>query len=226
LLFALALFAALGVWQVKRLHWKHDLIARVNARVHAAPTALPADTRLTSTRPGALDYLRVKVSGTYSAGQTALVRAATDLGTGYWTMTALHMADGRTIWINRGFLPAGTTVAEASKTTPPGRVEVTGLVRPSEPGGSLLQSNRPQEDRWYSRDLAALSQAKHTGSAAPVFIDAQTETASTPATAKPAPVPGLTVVHFPDNHLQYALTWFAMAALSAVGIGVVWRRRA
>ncbi|MCJ2179148.1 SURF1 family protein [Novosphingobium album (ex Hu et al. 2023)] len=226
MLFALAAFVALGVWQVKRLHWKHDLIARVDARVHAAPAALPPTARLASAAPGTLDYLRVKVTGTYAASQTALVRAATDLGTGYWAMTPLHMTDGRTVWINRGFLPAGTTVPQASKTTPSDFVSVTGLVRPTEPGGSLLQSNRPQDDRWYSRDLAALSQARHTGPAAPVFIDAQTETASAPASGKPAPVPGLTVIQFPDNHLQYALTWFAMALLSAVGIGVVWRRRA
>lgn len=226
MLFALAAFVALGLWQVQRLHWKHDLIARVDARVHAAPAPLPSTLRLASAAPGTLDYLRVKVSGTYSGPQTALVRAATDLGTGYWAMTPLRMSDGRTVWINRGFLPAGTTAAQAGKTAPAGPVSITGLVRPSEPGGSLLQSNRPQEDRWYSRDLAALSQAKHAGPAAPVFIDAQTETASSPAAGHPAPVPGLTVIHFPDNHLQYALTWFAMAVLSAVGIGVVWHRRA
>ncbi|MCJ2185630.1 SURF1 family protein [Novosphingobium beihaiensis] len=226
MLFALIAFVALGVWQVKRLHWKHDLIARVNARVHAAPATLPSARRLASAPAHALDYMRVKVSGTYAAPQTALVRAATELGTGYWAMTPLHIADGRTVWINRGFLPAGTTVFEAARTTPPGPVTVTGFVRASEPGGSLLQSNRPQDDRWYSRDVAALSKAKRSGPAAPVFIDAQTENAARHAAGKPAPVPGLTVIHFPDNHLQYALTWFAMAALSLVAIGVVWRRRA
>ncbi|MEJ2408299.1 MAG: SURF1 family protein [Novosphingobium sp.] len=226
MLFALAAFVALGVWQVKRLHWKHDLIARVNARVHAVPAPLPSARRLASAPAHALSYTRVKVSGTYAGPQTALVRAATELGTGYWAMTPLHIADGRTVWINRGFLPAGTSVARAASTVPAGPVSVTGLVRASEPGGSLLQSNRPQDDRWYSRDVAALSRAKQAGPAAPVFIDAQTETAAAPAAGKPAPVPGLTVIHFPDNHLQYALTWFAMAALSLVAIGVVWHRRA
>ena len=225
MLFALAAFVALGVWQIQRMHWKHDLIARVNARVHAAPVPLPPHSQLVSAPPHSLDYLRVKLSGTYDGARTALTRAATDLGTGYWTMTPLRLDDGRTIWVNRGFLPAGTTAVQAGKAAPSGPVTVIGLLRPSEPGGSLLQSNRPQDDRWYSRDLAALSTAKGTGPAAPMFVDAQQETASATGSAL-TPVAGLTVIHFPDNHLQYALTWFAMAVLSAVGIGLVWRRKA
>lgn len=205
------------------MHWKHDLIARVNARVHAAPIELPPTSRLTSAAPGALDYLRVRLSGNYSPSQTALVRAATELGTGYWAMTPLRLADGRTVWINRGFVPAGTALPAVREGVPAGQVHIVGLLRASEPGGSLLQSNRPREDRWYSRDVAALSQAKGAGATPPVFVDVQREDGSRPAGGK-APVPGLTVIRFPDSHLSYALTWFAMAVLSAVGIGLVWRR--
>ena len=212
----------LGVWQVQRMHWKHDLIARVDARLHAAPVETPSRKRLMAQPPGAFDYLRVKLSGTYAGSHTALVRAATELGTGYWTMTPMHLDDGRTVWVNRGFVPSGTTAARAGKATPSGTVAVVGLVRSSEPGGSLLQSNRPQDDRWYSRDVAALSKARHVTDAAPVFVDAQTETATSPSGIF-KPVPGLTVIRFPDNHLQYALTWFAMALLSLVGMGLVWR---
>ncbi|HKT85310.1 MAG TPA: SURF1 family protein [Novosphingobium sp.] len=223
LFLALAAFIALGAWQVRRMHWKHDLIARVNARVHAAPVTLPPDAHLTAAVPGAFDYLRVRLSGVYRPSQTALARASTDLGTGYWTMTPLLMGDGRTIWVNRGFVAAGTTRDAASASVPQGKAEVVGLLRSAEPGGSLLQSNRPREDRWYSRDLAALSKAKGTGRTAPVFVDAQRESAARPAPGA-SPVPGLTVVHFPDNHLQYALTWFALSGLTAFGIGLVWRR--
>lgn len=205
------------------MHWKHDLIARVDARVHAAPVGLPADARLASAPPGAFDYLRVRAAGVYAGSQTALVRAATDLGTGFWAMTPMRLGDGRTIWVNRGFVPAGTTAGKAGAGAPGGKVAVIGLLRSSEPGGSLLQSNRPKEDRWYSRDLAALSRAKGTGPTMTVFIDAQKEDARQPQGGV-NPVPGLTVIHFPDNHLSYALTWFALAALSAAGIALVWRR--
>jgi len=227
LLLAFAMFAALGVWQVQRMHWKHALIARVEARVHAAPVAVPDDARLNdagATGEGTrdLDYLRVRISGSYEAGATSLVRAATELGTGYWTMTPIRTAEGRQVWINRGFVPAGTRREAAAATTPPGPVEVTGLLRPTEPGGSVLQSNQPAADRWYSRDVKALALVRGIGAVAPAFIDAQVEQGAPVEGLRP--VPGLTQVHFPDSHLSYALTWFAMAAMSVMALIFVWRR--
>lgn len=229
LLAAIAVFAVLGVWQVQRLHWKHALIARVEARVHAAPVDLPGDARLSGAGGHDLEYLRVRLSGVYQGKATALVRAATDLGTGYWTMTPLRLdadgtGDARQVWINRGFVPEGTSRATAAASTPEGRVEVTGLLRSSEPGGSLLQANRPQDDRWYSRDVAALAAARKVGAVVPAFVDVQVETAALPTASAVKPVAGLTQVHFPDNHLMYALTWFAMALLSAGALAYIWRR--
>lgn len=220
---ALASFLALGGWQVQRLSWKQELIARVEARVHATPVGLPEDLHLASVESDTLEYLRVSVEGVYAAPHTVLVRAATELGTGYWALTPLRLWDGRLIWVNRGFVPAGTTTDAARASVPEGTSEVIGLLRSSEPGGSLLQSNRPGDDRWYSRDIAALSVARKTGPAAPVFIDAQQERALSPK-GSVTPVPGLTVVSFPNNHLGYALTWFVLAGLSAAGIYLVWRR--
>ena len=226
---ALVAFAALGVWQVQRLHWKHALIARVDARIHAAPVALPADAALANAsvadpRTRDLEYLRVKLSGVYQGSATALVRAATDLGTGYWTMTPLRMDDGRQVWINRGFVPEGTSPAAAAATAPETRVAVSGLLRFTEPGGSLLQANRPQDDRWYSRDVAGLAAARRLGAVVPAFVDVQVEQAAQIPASAVKPVPGLTQVHFPDNHLMYALTWFALAGLSAFGLVYIWRR--
>lgn len=224
LLTAMVIFAALGVWQVQRLHWKHALIASVEARVHAAPGALPPDARIAGAKAGGLEYLRVGLSGVYEGRATALVRAATDLGTGYWTMTPLRLDTGRQVWINRGFVPEGTTVAVAASSTPHGPVMVTGLLRASEPGGSLLQANRPQDDRWYGRDVAGLAKARGIGAVAPAFVDVQVEQGAAPANAPVKPVAGLTQIHFPDNHLMYALTWFVLAVLSAGALVFLWRR--
>ncbi|GGD63432.1 SURF1-like protein [Croceicoccus mobilis] len=220
LLLACAGFVALGVWQVQRLHWKHDLIARVDARVAASPVALPSDRVLAADD---FEYLRVRAAGRFEPEAAALVRAATGLGTGYWTMVPMRAEDGRQIWINRGFVPAGTTVGEASAAVPTGLVMVTGLLRKPEPGGSLLQSNRPADDRWYSRDVAALAQDRGIGAVVPAFIDAQAEAGGANSGEGAQPVPGLTVINFPDNHLSYALTWFALAVLSLVAIWLLWR---
>ncbi len=221
---ALCVFVALGLWQVQRLHWKHALIAQVDARIHAAPVAVPPDAALAGEGAKTMAYLRVRAAGRYEGRASALVRAATGLGTGYWAMTPLRTAGDRLVWINRGFVPAGTPLAAVVASTPAGAVTVTGLLRADEPGGSLLQANRPADDRWYARDLSALAASRRIGSVAPAFIDAQVEISASPVPSGLQPVPGLTQVHFPDNHLMYALTWFALAGLSAFGVVVIWRK--
>jgi surfeit locus 1 family protein len=95
-------------------------------------------------------------------------------------------------------------------------VLVTGLLRISEPHGGFLRRNDPKSSRWYSRDVAAIA-AVHGLSptlTAPYFIDAD-------ATPNPGglPVGGLTVIAFPNSHLVYALTWYGLALLVAVGVG-------
>lgn len=208
-LLAAALFA-LGTWQVQRLGWKRDLIARVDQRVHAAPVPAPARADWDKVNAGDDEYRRVTVAGTLANDQETLVYASTALGPGYWVMTPLTLADGTDILINRGFVPIErrdpTTRREGQ---PAGPVEITGLVRMTEPKGSLLQSNDVAADRWYSRDVAAIAQKRGVDAVAPYFIDAD-------ATANPGglPIGGLTVIHFPNNHLVYAITWYGLAAMA------------
>lgn len=124
---------------------------------------------------------------------------------------------------------AGGGTATAAGTTatagPPAETDasrVIGLLRLDEPGGSLLQDNVPGDGRWYSRDLQAIAAARDLDDrpVAPYFIDAQASTLAADRTRTEAgteawPRPGLTVLRFSNNHLQYALTWFAMAAGAA-----------
>ncbi|WP_145071877.1 MULTISPECIES: SURF1 family protein [Sphingobium] len=194
-------FGALGVWQVHRLAWKRDLIARVDARVHAAPVAAPA------MASAADEYRRVAVQGHFLHDRAALVQASTVRGSGYWVMTPLMTDRGFAVIVNRGFVPPE---AKASYEQPRGRVALTGLLRLSEPGGGFLRANDPGADRWYSRDVAAIAAKRGLRPVANYFIDAQ-------ASPSPyaLPVGGLTVVRFPNSHLSYAITWFALAIMSA-----------
>lgn len=203
------LFAALGVWQVERLSWKLDLIARVDARVHAPPEPLQSiDAR-------DAEYRHVRVAGTFLHDKETLVEALTELGPGYWVLTPLRTADG-TILINRGFIPS----TRPAHTQPSGRVTVTGLVRLTEPHGRFLRANKPAENRWYSRDVEAIAAARGIGPVTPFFIDAD---AGGDPTA--LPVGGLTVVSFRNAHLVYALTWLGLAGLCLAGL-VLLRREA
>lgn len=218
LLFALALgFAALGVWQVRRLAWKEALIARVDAGTKAPPVDAAA---IPPASARALEYRAVRLRGVYDPTGLALVACASDLGSGYWVLAPLRLADGRLVYVNRGFLPVGSKAEEARRALPTGPVVVTGLLRLSEPGGAWLRANRPDEARWYSRDIAAIAAQGRVRAQDGFFVDAREES---PRSAN-APVPGLTVIRFANNHLVYALTWFALALLSVGAMVVLWRK--
>ena len=198
---------ALGVWQVQRRAWKLDLIHRVETRVHAPPAMPPEKARWPHIDAAHDEYRHVRVNGAFLPVRPALVQAVTDLGGGYWVIAPLRMADGSVVLVNRGFVPSDRRADAAAP--PSGPAEVTGLLRLSEPGGGFLRNNDPAADRWYSRDVAAIAAARGVTDVAPFFIDAD-------RTGAPGePVGGLTVLHFPNNHLLYALTWFAMALLLA-----------
>ncbi|HTG38145.1 SURF1 family protein [Sphingomonas sp.] len=202
----IGVFVALGVWQLDRRAWKLDLIERVEARLAAPPGAPPL---------GAVgrddEYKRVMVCGRYLTGHDTYVQAVTELGGGFWVLTPLDSDVGR-ILVNRGFV---TPDRRGQVPPPQGPVAVTGLLRLSEPGGGFLRANDPKGERWYSRDVAAISAARGLGAVAPWFLDAGANGAEWPRG-------GLTVVRFRNQHLQYALTWFAMAALLAF---LAWRVR-
>lgn len=209
------LFIALGIWQVERRAWKHALIAAVDARVHAAPVAPPGPAQWPAITREQDAYRRVAATGRFLQGRDTLVRATTDLGAGYWVLTPFE-SNGSIILVNRGFVPPERRDSVMPART--GSVTVTGLLRITEPGGGFLRSNDPSAGRWYSRDVAAIANARHLGRTAPYFIDADTA-----MNAPGAPVGGLTVISFPDNHLGYALTWFVLAALSLCGGWVILR---
>jgi surfeit locus 1 family protein len=209
-------FVALGVWQLQRMQWKRDLIARVEARVDASPVAMPRRARWPGVDAASDEYRRVQVTGTYLSGAEARTQAVTDLGAGSWVLTALRSDAGEIVFVNRGFVPAGVQPGMA----PPGRVTVTGLLRLPEPGGGFLRSNDASADRWYSRDVDAIARSRGlpVDAVAPIFIDAEAGNSSAAW-----PRAGMTVVRFRDPRLSYALTWFALAALTAWAGLRLWR---
>ena len=217
LLFA-TLFAgliALGSWQVQRRAWKLDLIERVEARVHAPPGAPPARADWASVSAARDEYRHVRLSGRYLAGHDTYTQAVTELGPGYWLLSPLRTDAGEIVLVNRGF------VRERKAPPPSPAGEVTGLLRLSEPGGGFLRKNEPAQERWHSRDVAAIAMARGLAGepVAPYFVDAD-RAKGTGVDPAQEPVGGLTVIKFPNSHLVYALTWFGLALMVA---GAAWR---
>jgi surfeit locus 1 family protein len=214
---AVLVLMALGTWQLYRLRWKLDLIATVDARVHAAPIAPPAPSVWPAVTADADQYLHVTARGTYDNARETFVQAVTEDGAGYWLLTPFRTDAGFTVLVNRGFVPSDLRdPATRAAGEIEGSTQVTGLLRVTEPGGAFLRHNDPAADRWFSRDVGAIAAKRGLdGLVAPYFIDAD----KSPVPGG-FPVGGLTVVAFPNSHLVYALTWYAMG-LGLAG-GLVW----
>lgn len=215
------LFAGLGKWQVERRAWKLALIEMVDERVHAPASPAPPPSSWPGISAERDAYRHVTASGRLLNDRETLVQAVTDQGAGYWVVTPLQTASGHVILVNRGYVPPERADrGRRAQALPTGFIRITGLLRVSEPGGRFLRANQPMEDRWYSRDVAAIAQARGLTAVAPFFIDAD-------ATPNPGgwPLGGLTIVSFSNNHLVYALTWFSLSLLCAYVLVNVVRRR-
>jgi surfeit locus 1 family protein len=212
LLGCVALFLSLGCWQLQRLVWKRDLIARVGLRVDAPAVAAPAPDSWASVTMEHDAYRHITAHGIFLNNQETLVAASTVHGVGYWVVTPLKADAGFIVFVNRGFVPPERRYrqqrADSEETE---GANVTGLLRMTEPNGRFFRHNDPASGRWYSRDVVALAASHNLSNVAPYFIDAD-------ATPNPSgfPIGGLTEISFPNNHLVYALTWFCMGLMAVI----------
>lgn len=220
---ALAVLIGLGVWQLQRLQWKEGLIAEIGARVHAEPISL--DDAVARARAGEdVSYLRVRVDGKFDNGKERYLFALSDGAPGWHVITPLTTQDEEVVLIDRGFVPAAfrdpssRTQGELNDA-----VTITGLARPPETQGLFIPDNEIEQDRWFWRDLSAMARSMFGGGAgtkdvAPFFLEA--ERSDIPGGW---PLGGQTRLDLPNNHLQYAITWFALA-LCLVVIYVIYLR--
>jgi surfeit locus 1 family protein len=204
----LPILIGLGVWQLQRLHWKEGLLAALDRNMHARPVSLN-DSGIVIEEPET-QYLRVAVRGHFlHAKETYLFGSDTAGSAGYHVITPLETDDHRIFLIDRGYVPsAQLSPATRAAGQVGGERHVVGLLRwPSAPG---LFTPRPDPTHrvWYARDPVAMAKADGLGLAQPAIIDAD-------ATPNPGGWPrgGQTIVDIPNNHLSYALTWFALAAV-------------
>jgi surfeit locus 1 family protein len=208
---AFVVLLGLGTWQVQRLHWKEALIAERAARLTAPPEALPAQ----SDDWRAWDFRRVTVSGTFRHDAEQLFGATAIEGRlGHHLLTPLMRPDGAAVLVDRGWVPADRAHPAARREGQlEGQVSVTGIARyrGSDRPSWFLPDNEPEQGLWFSYDLAALEAAIGL-ELLPVVVEAD-------ATPNPGGLPlgGQTRTELPNNHLQYAITWYGLAA-ALVGV--------
>ncbi len=208
---ALVVLLGLGTWQLQRLAWKTDLIAYREAQLAAPPITLPTELGDAGGTLAARDYRRVTVTGAFLHDREIYLAASRRGRVGFAIITPLRRTGGATVLVNRGWVPA--TAREAARRAQgqvAGEVTVEGIVRPAARQGWLTPDNDSAKNYWFWLDLAAM--AEFAGVDAPRLI----------VEAGPAPIPGgLQIgkrarVDLPNDHLGYALTWYALAAALAV----------
>jgi surfeit locus 1 family protein len=217
---ALVILLGLGTWQVERLAWKTKLIDTIAQRMSASPRPI------TGTQFGAVtEYERVKVEGRFLNDRELHMLARSRKGNeiGYQVLTPFEVAGGGMVFVNRGFVPSGR---RDPATRPEGQINgtttVTGIARfPKAPLLTwVIPKNRPEDDFWIWADLPRMAEAAGVGTVAPFTIEA--DAGQSPGGL---PIGGQTLLKFPNDHLQYALTWYALAVALIVMFIVHHRRR-
>lgn len=220
-LVAFVILLALGTWQVQRLHWKEAILHTIDQRMHAAPVPL-AEVEARFASSGDVDYVPVTVRGTFVHAGERHFFSTWEGASGFDVYTPLRLEDGRYILVNRGFVPyALKDAAKRAAGQVEGEVTITGLARnplPEKPS-SMIPDNDPAKNIFYWKDrdtMAATAGLPEGYRLVPIFIDAD-------KTPNPGglPVGGVTLIDLPNNHLQYAVTWYGLAAALA-GVLLVW----
>lgn len=223
-LIALAILLGLGTWQIERKSWKENLIARIVAESKADPVAPPAAA---AWDPATGEFRHVRVRGHFLNDKETLVHGLAPGETpgralqGYYVITPFARDDGGTVLVNRGFVPTELKAkADRQDGLIEGETSVTGILRASEPRGMFVPAPDPVKNEWFNRDVPGIASARGLADVAPYLIEADAVPGQTTW-----PRGGQLRVDLPNNHLQYAFTWFGIAACLVGVFGVfAWRR--
>lgn len=194
-----AILVALGVWQLQRHEWKQAVLEQIETRIAADPVPLPADPD-----PEAARYLPVKVAGRLGARTLRVLVSTEELGPGYRIVAPL-LTGRRVILADLGFLPL-----EADPALPEAAVTIEGNLH--WPRELDAWTPDPDGDLWFARSVPEM--AEELGTEELMVVARTVEGADLPVTPLPVGTRGI-----PDNHMEYAITWFSLALVWAVMSG-------
>lgn len=205
-----AVLISLGLWQMQRLSWKEAILADISARISAAPQAIPESPDQVADK-----YLPVVTKGVITGDEIHVLVSQKQVGAGYRIISAFENNDGRRMMVDRGFVK----VDQKQSARPIGQAEVIGNLHwPQETGGSIPEPDLKAEI-WFARDVTAMADFLN---AEPILIVARsTSLSDDPVEPLPVDTAGI-----PNDHLQYALTWFSLAAIWVImTLTFLWRAR-
>jgi len=228
-----ALLVGLGVWQLQRRVEKHALIAALTERLAGVPGSLPLPLQWSTLAPDRDEFRRVSFAATYQAAPDAMVYSSGSAvredisGPGTWAFMPARLPTGETVVINAGFVQntmqdRGQQDRAVTRLVTGEPVMLSGYIRFPEAAGVLTPPENLAKRLWFTRDHLAMARALGWGGdgrpVAPFYVDLEQ-----PVPASGIPKPGPLQVHLKDDHLQYAITWFALAGAVVIAFAV-WLR--
>jgi len=208
---ALVVLLGLGTWQLERKAWKEALIVTLDRRLNDAPITLPPPYEWTGMTPENSEFTRVRLSLEFPKTGDALVYTSGSAirddvkGAGYFVFSPARLPNGQQVVVNRGFVPNRSYPVAA------GTADIVGALRWPEAGSAFVADHDAAGDVWMVRDPAAMAQQKGWGAVAPFYVEQE---APMPPGGLPHPAP--LKVQLRNDHLQYAVTWYGLAAVLVV----------
>ena len=222
-LMALATFIGLGTWQLDRKAWKEALIATLTERTSAPPVDLMASSDWSAFTQTGDEFRRVRLKAEFLPGREAVVYTSGSAlrpdvkGPGYFVFAPARTAAGAVVVVNRGFTPDRQGPADRH-ARPSGAIEMVGALRWPESEGWFVRPYDAGADLWFVRDHLGMAIQDGWGRVAPFYIELES-----PPPLGGLPRPGPITVKLRNEHLQYAITWFALA-LVTVAMFAFWLR--
>ena len=210
----------LGIWQMERREWKRDILHRIEVNQAAAPLTLDD---LLGGDPLRHEYGRVKLSGTFlNDKEFYLAARSLKNKVGLQVVTPVSTDDGRIVLFDRGWIPQEQKEpARRAQGQPAGKVELTGIVRRNQERRQFAPENAPDRNVWFHVDVPLMRSM--AGGKPDPRLDAFFLEADAAANPGGVPVGGQTRLDIPNDHLQYAITWFLIAlALAGVYLAYHW----
>ncbi len=198
----------LGTWQVQRLAWKEGILSEIESTIAGAPQPLP---RLID--PEAQKYMPVTLNGEIEGETLAVLVSVKQQGAGWRLISAFQTDEGRRVLVDRGFVPV--EAKDAPRHTGP--AEIAGNLHWPDDRNSSTPDNAPADNIWYARDIAPMAEV--LGTEPLLVITRRMVPADDGVTPLPVDTAGI-----PNDHLQYAMTWFSLAAVWLIMTGL-WIRR-
>jgi cytochrome oxidase assembly protein ShyY1 len=224
---ALAALLALGFWQLERKAWKEDLIATIDQRLRAVPSAVPARERWPDLAQQADEFRRVSLRARFLSGTEARVYSGgaalrDDVkGPGYFAFAAAQLEDGSLVVVNRGFVanpnPDASLKPLGLGDAP---LDLVGVLRWPEPARFFVEAYSGRQDLWFVRDHRAMAARYGWGEVAPFYVEMES-----PGPPGGVPKPAPLAVNLRNDHFNYAMTWFGLAAVLAIAFGFWVRSR-